>query len=60
MAIRISGDENLWPDGVIPFEIDSTDYPPGSSGRAVIQAAITEWNTKTNITFIPSQMTTRS
>jgi len=53
MAIRISGDEHLWPEGVIPFEIDSTDYPPGSSGRAVIQAAITEWNTKTNITFIP-------
>jgi Astacin (Peptidase family M12A)/FG-GAP-like repeat len=53
MAIRISGDEHLWPDGVIPYEIDSNDYPLGSSGRAVILTAIAEWNTKTNITFIP-------
>jgi hypothetical protein len=53
MAIRISGDEHLWPDGVIPFEIDGNDYPPGSSGRAVILTAIAEWNTKTNITLIP-------
>src|SRR4030095_8438522 len=53
MALRISGNEHLWPDGVIPYEIDSNDYPPGSSGRAVILTAIGEWNTKTNITFIP-------
>jgi hypothetical protein len=52
MAIRISGDENLWPDGVIPFEIDENDYPQLSSGRAVIMTAITEWNTKTNVTLI--------
>src|SRR4030095_1470571 len=53
MALRISGNEHLWPDGVIPYEIDSNDYPPGSSGRAVILTAIAEWNTKTNVTLIP-------
>lgn len=53
MAIRISGDDHLWPDGVIPYEIDETDYPQGSPGRAVIMAAISEWNTKTNVTLIP-------
>ena len=52
MAIRISGDENLWSDGVIPFDIDENDYPQGSSGRAVINQAITEWNKKTNVTLI--------
>src|SRR4051794_18393904 len=53
MAMRISGDEHLWPDGVIPFQIDDGDYPPGSAGRTAITSAITEWNTRTNITFIP-------
>ena len=53
MAIRISGDDHLWPDGVIPYEIDETDYPQGSPGRAVIMTAINEWNTKTNVTLIP-------
>jgi len=52
MAVRISGDDNLWPDGIVPFEIDENDYPPGSSGEAVIKAAIAEWNSKTNVTFI--------
>jgi len=53
MACRISGDDHLWPDGVVPYEIDDDDYPVGSSGRALIMNAIGEWNTRTNITFIP-------
>ena len=53
MAIRISGDDHLWTDGVVPYTIDDTDYPPGSSGRSMIMNAIAEWNTRTNITFIP-------
>lgn len=52
MASRISGDEHLWPGGVIPYEIDSFDYPLGSAGRAVMMAAIAEWNTRTNVTLI--------
>jgi hypothetical protein len=53
MSIRISGNDHLWPDGVVPFEIDDGDYPAGSAGRPMILAAIAEWNNKTNITFIP-------
>ncbi|OQP44151.1 hypothetical protein A4H97_33655 [Niastella yeongjuensis] len=53
MCIRISGDEHLWPNGIIPYEIDAMDFPAGSSGYNAVLAAIAEWNTKTNITLIP-------
>jgi hypothetical protein len=52
MAIRISGDEHLWPDGIVPFEIDETTIRRAHPGEAVILAAIAEWNSKTNVTFI--------
>jgi hypothetical protein len=53
MSIRIAGNEHLWGDGVVPYEIDDNDYPAGSAGRAQILSAIAEWNGKTNVTFIP-------
>ena len=42
-------DEDLWPDGVIPYEIE-----PGFTERALqnIQEAIHEWNSKTVITLV--------
>jgi hypothetical protein len=53
MSMRISGDNHLWPNGIIPFEIDTVDFPEGSSENNFILAAMNEWNSKTNITFIP-------
>ena len=53
MSMRVSGDNHLWPNGIIPFEIDTVDFPEGSSGNNFIRAAMNEWNSKTNITFIP-------
>ncbi len=48
-------DEYLWPDGVIPYEIE-----PGFTERALqdIQEAIHEWNSKTVITL--AQRTTEA
>lgn len=38
----------LWPGGVVPYEIDPGLYDPGRVSRA-----ITEWETKTSLRFVP-------
>lgn len=52
MGIRISGDNHLWPNGVIPFEIDNGDFPAGSANRQFIDQAITHWNTVTAVRLV--------
>lgn len=41
----------LWPQGIIPFEMDTTTYPVGEKERQEILDAIAEWN-KANTGFI--------
>lgn len=43
------GGDYLWPDGIIPYEIE-----PGFTARALqdIEAAIHEWNSRTVLTFV--------
>lgn len=36
--------EYLWPQGIVPYEIDSRKYPVGEEGRKIILNAIREWN----------------
>jgi hypothetical protein len=52
MGIRKSGDANLWPFGVIPFEINAKNFPEGSPERAEILAGIEILNTRTNLTLV--------
>src|SRR5205823_10525985 len=42
----------LWPGGVIPFTIHET-VPAGAPLRQAIQAALTHWQTRTRIRFVP-------
>jgi hypothetical protein len=53
MGVRISGDANLWPFGVIPYEINAQNFPDGSPDRAEILAGIEILNTRTNLTMVP-------
>jgi len=44
---------NRWPDGIVPFTISDTDFPPGSSERDEILAGIALWNLNTCIRVVP-------
>lgn len=43
----------IWSNSMIPYEIDSGDYPIGSADRTAIEDAITEWNENTVMRLIP-------
>lgn len=45
---------NAWPNGRIPFRIDSSDFPTGSTMRARIDAAIAHWNQNTLVQLVPA------
>ncbi|MGR9000259.1 MAG: M12 family metallopeptidase [Gammaproteobacteria bacterium] len=42
-----------WVNGVIPYEIDTQAFPPGSQARTAIDNAINHWNSNTVIKLIP-------
>ena len=48
-SLSPEGEEHLWPDGIIPYEIE-----PGFTARALqdIDAAIHEWNSRTVLTLV--------
>lgn len=44
----------FWPNGAIPYEIDTKTFPVGEIGRPIILAAIDEWNKAgTGFHFVP-------
>ncbi|RPF39336.1 astacin (peptidase family M12A) [Streptomyces sp. TLI_185] len=45
--------ENRWPDGIIPFEIDATDFPAGTADRKAVTDAINTWNTVSIVRLVP-------
>jgi Astacin (Peptidase family M12A) len=52
MGHVIAGSDRRWPNGIIPYTINKDDFPPGNTTeRAAIEAAVTAWNTNTNITL---------
>jgi Astacin (Peptidase family M12A) len=52
MGHVIAGSDRRWPNGIIPYTINEDDFPPGNSPeRVAIEAAVTAWNTSTNITL---------
>ena len=53
MGLRVSDESELWPDGLIPFEIDETDFPSGSADEQEILDAIAMVNANTHVTFTP-------
>jgi hypothetical protein len=53
MSIVISSSNFHWPNGIMPFEIDATDFPLGSAERTTIQNAINHWNQNTIIRLQP-------
>lgn len=55
MACLTNDIARLWPDGIIPFVIDSNDFPEDSTQRDLIHQAINEVNTKTNLWLKPRQ-----
>lgn len=55
MACLTNDVSRLWSDGIIPFTIDSKDFPEDSVSRDMIHQAINEVNTKTNLWLKPRQ-----
>lgn len=53
MGLRVTDNNQLWPDGLVPYEIDATDFPAGSAERTKIMDAIKIINEGTNATFVP-------
>lgn len=44
---------NRWPGGIIPFLIDATDFPPGTTDRQAVTDAINAWNNASIIRLVP-------
>jgi hypothetical protein len=55
MACLTNDISRLWPDGIIPYKINSKDFPEDSTQRDLIHQAINEINTKTNLWLKPRQ-----
>lgn len=53
MGIGTSNTNRLWPNRQIPYEINATDFPPNSTQRQMILAAINHWNSRTIIRLVP-------
>lgn len=53
MGIRHSDRRRWWPNGIVPYEIDSGDFPIGSSEREAIDDAIRHWNQNTVFQIVP-------
>ncbi len=43
-----------WPNGRVPYKIDTLMFPPGSPMFTKIMGAISEWNTKTIVKLVPA------
>jgi hypothetical protein len=52
MGCRISDNNSLWNDGIVPFEINNVDFPVDTDNRAAVQNAINQWNTRSNIQLV--------
>jgi hypothetical protein len=52
MANVIRGDRFRWPEGRIPYVIDSGDFPEGTTRRAKVEWAIEHWNSRSRVKFI--------
>lgn len=48
-GLSISNALSAWPDGIVPYEIDSN---VSQQGREIVEAAIAHWNTRSSITLI--------
>lgn len=53
MGLRITDNNQLWTDGLLPYEIDPTDFPSGLPEEQKILDAIKIINEETNVTFTP-------
>ncbi|KFM95612.1 hypothetical protein D0U04_25605 [Bacillus clarus] len=53
MGFIINDIEKRWPGGKIPFEISDMDSPKYGMGRQVIEDAIEQWNSKSDIPLVP-------
>ena len=53
MGLKISDTDQHWVDGLIPFEIDSGDFPSGTANFNTIMAAIAHVNDNSNIHLSP-------
>lgn len=52
MGIRISNNNRLWTNGVVPFEINATDFPIGTANRTTVEDAIRHWNDRTAVRLV--------
>jgi len=53
MGLKISDTDEHWVDGLVPFEIDSTDFPSGTANFNTIIAAMAHISDNTHIHFTP-------
>jgi len=60
MGLKIIDTDQLWVDGLVPYEISTTDFPLASANRQTILDAIAEVNNKTNVTLTPKLATDTS
>ena len=53
MGVVTTDRSHRWPNGRVPFEIDTIAFPDGSPMHQVILDAIAEWNSMTPVRLVP-------
>ena len=53
MGVVTTERSHRWPNGRVPFEIDTIAFPDGSPMHQVILDAIAEWNSMTPVRLVP-------
>lgn len=53
MANLRKGNNILWPNDRVPYEIHQGDFPSGGGARLKIEWAIDHWNSRCRVKFVP-------
>ncbi len=56
MAVFLKGQNRIWPNAVVPYQIDGDDFPLGSTNRKTIEWAISHWNSRCKVKFVPFEL----
>lgn len=53
MGLKLIDTDQHWVDGLVPFEINDTDFPVGSANRTTVENAIAHVNENTHVNLVP-------
>ena len=57
MGLKLIDTDQHWVDGLVPYEINSTDFPAGSADLTTLMDAINHINDNTHVTLTPKVAT---